>query len=54
VVRPNNRPWKSKDEQVNAAIEEIKKTVKECFLWQVDIDEQWTLDQLQDSRVKTN
>ena len=52
VVRPNNRPWKSKDEQVNAAIEEIKKTVKECFLWQVDIDDQWALCSLVAAETK--
>jgi hypothetical protein len=46
VIRPRNGPWSNKDEQVNAAITEIKKTVEECFLWQVDIDEQWTLEQL--------
>jgi hypothetical protein len=46
VVRPNNRPWKSKDEQVNAAIATIKTITDKCFLWQIDIDEQWTGDQL--------
>ena len=44
VVRPDNRPWKNKDEQVNKAIEVAKTLVKEgdeCMLWQIDIDEQW-------------
>lgn len=39
----------SKDDQVNAAIWYIKKHLKinECFLWQVDVDEQWELSQLE-------
>jgi hypothetical protein len=47
VVRTTSDiPWSSKDEQVNAAISEIKKRYQKCFLWQIDIDEQWTLQQL--------
>jgi len=42
VVRKNNSPWSSKDEQVNAAIDAIKRSTNKCFLWQIDIDEQWT------------
>jgi len=49
VVRPKNKPWASKDEQVNAAIKEIKKYYKECYLWQIDIDEQWSKNQLEES-----
>lgn len=43
VVRNNTSPWKSKDEQVNAGINIIKTQYSECFLWQIDIDEQWSL-----------
>lgn len=46
IIRPVHRSWKNKDEQVNVAIAEIKKTASECFLWQIDIDEQWTKEQL--------
>lgn len=46
IIRNNNKPWSSKDEQVNAAIEEIKKQANKCFLWQIDIDEQWTPEKL--------
>lgn len=46
IIRPDNRPWESKDEQVNAAIQAIKKITNECFLWQIDVDEQWTKEQL--------
>lgn len=34
--------WDSKDEQVNAAILYLGTITKECFLWQIDVDEQWT------------
>lgn len=47
VIRPNKRPWKSKDEQVNAAIHRIKETYDSCLLWQIDIDEQWSLENLE-------
>jgi len=47
IVRSDKGFWQSKDEQVNAAITEIKKLSNECFLWQIDIDEQWTLDQIE-------
>ena len=47
VLRPTNQPWDSKDEQVNAAISAIKEKYSECFLWQVDVDEQWTCESLQ-------
>jgi len=46
VIRPNNRAWVNKDEQVNAAITEIKTITNDCMLWQIDIDEQWTLQQM--------
>jgi hypothetical protein len=46
VLRANNRPWASKDEQVNSAIAAIKERYTECFLWQVDVDEQWTDESL--------
>lgn len=42
----NSRKWNSKDEQVNAAITEIKKLTDKCFLWQVDADEYWTINDI--------
>ena len=42
VIRKKDAPWSSKDEQVNSAITEIKNITAKCFLWQIDIDEQWT------------
>lgn len=38
--------WPSKDYMVNRAVDEIKKLTDSCFLWQIDIDEQWTKDQI--------
>lgn len=39
--------WHSKDAQVNACIEELKKKYNEGYLWEIDSDEQWTLDNIQ-------
>lgn len=48
VIRPQEGgPWPSKDDQVNAAINHIQTLTSKCFLWQIDIDEQWTVEQLQ-------
>ena len=38
--------WNSKDDMVNKAIEEIEKLTDECFLWEIDIDEQWDKEQI--------
>lgn len=46
IVRTLDGPWESKDDQVNAGIHEILKYTNKAFLWQVDIDEQWTPEQL--------
>lgn len=42
-----NGLWLSKDEQVNTAIQELKKYENSGYLWQIDIDEQWTLEDIQ-------
>lgn len=47
VIRTNNRPWLSKDEQVNAAINHIKTITNNCFLWQIDVDEQWDIESIE-------
>lgn len=39
--------WNGKDEQVNVAINEVRKITDKCFLWQVDIDEQWELSEIE-------
>lgn len=49
VVRSLARLWENKDQQVNAAIAEIKKTSNSCFLWQIDVDEQWSDEQIQEA-----
>lgn len=38
----NGGYWKSKDEQVNKAIDILRGITNECILWQVDADEVWT------------
>lgn len=54
VVTVTNRPqgWSSKDKMVNAAITLINNalegtSVKKKYLWQLDIDEQWTIEDMQ-------
>jgi len=44
VYIPSDGFWQSKDVQVNRAIEEVKKITDKCFLWEFDIDEQWTAE----------
>lgn len=39
-------PYKSKDHQVNEAVELLRRKVKRGWLWQVDVDEQWTEEKL--------
>lgn len=39
--------WDGKLEMVNAPLKNIQ---EECLLWQVDVDELWTLEQLQNAR----
>ena len=41
IYVPSNGFWKSKDEQVNRAIQEVKKLTDKCYLWEIDADEQW-------------
>ena len=46
VYVPSNGFWQSKDHQVNRAIEEVRKITDRCWLWEVDIDEQWEPEQM--------
>lgn len=42
----HHKPFMSKDEQFNKALTMLRSVTKECFLWQVDADEQWSSDDL--------
>lgn len=42
----SNGLWNSKDDMVNRCVEEARKITNRCFLWQVDIDEVWTKEQI--------
>jgi len=44
-----NSVWPNKDEKVNAAIDEIRKTHTSGFLWQIDADEQWDIGDIIDA-----
>jgi len=46
IYIPSSGFWQSKDHQVNRAIEEVKKITNRCWLWEIDIDEQWELEQM--------
>ena len=57
VVRPVGKPWNNKDQQVNMAIDVAKSLYKEgkgYMLWQIDIDEQWTLEQMVEAENHLN
>ena len=45
--KPEGEFWDGKREMVNAPLRNIK---EECLLWQVDVDEIWTLEQICNSR----
>lgn len=46
------KPFRSKDEQVNMCIDLLRKQIKRGWLWQVDVDEQWTAEQLDDAEQR--
>lgn len=52
ILIESNGMWNSKDDMVNKAILEIKKITNSCFLWQIDIDEQWTIEQIINSEIE--
>lgn len=39
--------WASKDAKINAAIDIVKTLTDSCFLWEIDCDEQWTIEQME-------
>ncbi|MEM7712868.1 MAG: FkbM family methyltransferase [Cyanobacteria bacterium P01_A01_bin.68] len=45
--KPEGMFWEGKREMTNAPLENIK---EECLLWQVDVDELWTFEQLSTAR----
>ena len=51
VIRNPNGFWKNKDEQVNAAISFLTTQTPECYLWQIDIYEQWTNNQISEAET---
>lgn len=52
IYVPSSGFWNSKDEQVNAAIQQIKNITDNCFLWQMDIDEEWTEESLNQAETE--
>lgn len=46
---PYDYQYSSKDEQVNEAIKRVKRLTGECFLWQVDVDEVWKKEDVENA-----
>jgi len=44
--------WANKDDKINAALDIIRTLTPHCFLWQIDIDEQWTEPQFRLSELE--
>lgn len=42
----NTKPFASKDEQFNKGLSMLKRLTGECFLWQVDADEHWSIQDI--------
>lgn len=42
ILRMTDKKWHSKDHMVNTAIDMLKEKTTDAFLWQIDVDEQWT------------
>ena len=45
-------PFKSKDEQVNKAVDMLRTRAKRGWLWQVDVDEHWTVETIEQAEQK--
>ena len=43
--------YNGKDQQVNVAIGILKKLTKSCYLWQVDADEQWSVEDIEKAEM---
>ena len=43
--------WPSKDDQFSAGIDMLSCISDECYLWQIDADEQWNEDQLSEAEA---
>lgn len=39
--------YHGKDDQVNVAIEILRRITRKCYLWEVDADEHWTLEDIE-------
>jgi len=43
--------WKNKDYQVNQAIRVVRTLTKQCYLWEIDVDEQWTIEDIKQAET---
>lgn len=49
---PSTGYWESKDAQFQAGIEKLKTLTNSCTLWQVDVDEWWTIEQIEKNEAQ--
>lgn len=50
IVKPKTM-WPSKENQINAGLDVVRTFTenKQCFLWEIDIDEQWIIQDIEES-----
>ena len=46
IIKSNTGYWKGKDVQVNACIDILKSYTNNAFLWEFDVDEHWTIENI--------
>lgn len=44
ILQTCEKKWRSKDAMVNKAIELLKEKTNSAYLWQIDVDEQWSYE----------
>lgn len=49
IVQTASQKWRSKDAMVNKAVDLIKEKTDRAMLWQIDADEQWTVEAMMHS-----
>jgi len=47
LIYSHDKFYSSKDEQFNKGIQMLKKLTQSCYLWQVDCDERWKLEDIE-------
>jgi len=48
-VIQNEGFWANKDHQVNECVKKIREFTPDCYLWEIDCDEQWKIEDIKES-----